>query len=309
MMRTALSTTRRRGFILLSVILALTFPLGAAAPAAANLFGHSPAPKPGSPVTDAQIVQIQRAIDEERFMDAGRLLDAFALAGLKDTRLDVLAGDLALVRGRFDDALTEFKTAEASDATRAAAYEGQGIALSQLGRTKEAMAALERAVTANPAAWRAWNALGGEYDSKRSWTEAEAAYDHALSDSDGAPVVLNNRGFSRMLQNRLDDAIADFVAALGKKPDLAAARNNLRLALAMKGEYGRATAAGAADDKATLLNNAGFAAILRGDYPQAEDLLTQAMKAKGEFYARASENLDLARSLAARTAGGLGASH
>jgi Flp pilus assembly protein TadD len=280
-----------------------------AGPTWAGLFGHHAAPRAGATITDAQLAQIQRAMDEERYVDAGRLLDGYAIADIKDPRLNILTGDLALARGRFEDAITEFKTAEESPATRAASYQGEGIALSQMGRSDEAMIELNKAVTADPSAWRAWNALGGEYDTKRNWTEAEAAYDHALSDSDASPIVLNNRGFSRMLQNRLDDSVADFVAALGKKPDLAAARNNLRLALAMKGEYDRATASGAADDKAALLNNAGFAAILRGDYVKAEDLLTQAMKTKGEYYARASENLDLARSLAARTAGGPGASH
>jgi Flp pilus assembly protein TadD len=261
--------------------------------------GHKSAPKAPPVVTDAQVAQIQRALDEERYLDAERMLEAFSIAGVKDWRLILLDGDLSLARGHYDDALSSFKDAESYGDARAAAYEGEGIALAQLGRSNEAMAMLTKAVTANPAAWRAWNALGGEYDSKRAWTEAETAYDHALSDSDSAPVALNNRGFSRLMQGRLDDAVTDFVAALGKKPDLAAARNNLRLAMAMKGEYDRATAGGAPDDQATLLNNAGFAAILRGDYVKAEDLLNQAMKAKGEYYSRASDNLTLARSLAA----------
>ena len=85
--------------------------------------------------------------------------------------------------------------------------------------------------------------------------------------------------------------MTDSVAALQKKPDLTSARNNLRLAIAMKGDYGRAVAGGGDNDRAAILNNAGFAAMLRGDYSQAKDLLGQAIKAKGEYYAVAAANL------------------
>jgi hypothetical protein len=49
--------------------------------------------------------------------------------------------------------------------------------------------------------------------------------------------------------------------------------------------------------------------MLRGDYAQAESLFEKAIKAKGEYYARASENLQMARDLKARngaTAAGTG---
>jgi Flp pilus assembly protein TadD len=48
-----------------------------------------------------------------------------------------------------------------------------------------------------------------------------------------------------------------------------------------------------------LLNNAGFAAAMRGDYANAEALLDRAIKAKGEYYAKASENLRIVQTLAA----------
>jgi Flp pilus assembly protein TadD len=101
-----------------------------------------------------------------------------------------------------------------------------------------------------------------------------------------------------MLQGRLAEASTDFVTALEKRPDLAAARGNLRLVLALQGDYGRASARGAgADDSAALLNNAGFAALLRGDYEKAMALLDQAGQARGAFYPLASENRKLAVSL------------
>jgi len=142
--------------------------------------------------------------------------------------------------------------------------------------------------------WRAWNALGGEYDRRQDWASAEDAYAHALTTSNRDAIVLNNRGFSRVLQNRLDDGIADLVAALQKKPDLSAARTNLRLAMGLKGDYDRALAAGPQEDKAALYNNVGYAAMLRGDQARATELFNKALTERSEFYGRASNNLDLA---------------
>lgn len=262
------------------------------------------------PLSADTVAEIQRAIDEERYLDAGNMLDQALLASGGDARLVLLAGRLGLARGRYADALTSFKSVESDPKLRASAREGEGIALSLLGRSSEAIVALQDAVAQDPGAWRAWNALGTEYDRKHDWTQAQAAYDHALSDSDGAALVLNNRGFSLLLQNRVDDAIQEFVTALQKKPDFASARNNLRLAIAMKGDYDRAVSGAGAGDRAAVLNNAGFAAMLRGDYTQAEYLLGLAMKAKGEYYARAAANLETTHSLeGSKTAGDHSGAH
>ena len=280
---------------LLATVLALT--LGAA-PAHAGLFGG--ASKQTVQVSDFAVIEVQRALDEQRLLDAGRMLDKAQVAGLSDVRLLVLGGDLNLRRGRPGAALTNYRAAEADPAVRAKALQGQGIALSLLGRSDEALAVLKRAVEADPAAWRAWNALGREYDNRLQWAEAEAAYAQAMSVSNGDALVLNNRGYSRLLQHRREEAVTDFVAALGKRPSFTEARTNLRLALAMRGDYDRALAGGAPDDQAALLNNAGFAAGMRGDYVKAELLLGQALELKSEYYARASENLKVVRALAAQ---------
>ena len=266
----------------------------------------------GKRVSDDQIAEIQKAIDEQRYFDAAGFIDQAVIAGSDDSRLSLLTGELSLARGRLNDALTSFKSIEANPSVSAQALQGEGIALSRLNRSNEAVKTLEKAVAGDPGAWRAWNALGTEYDRNRDWSHAESAYDQALSKSQESPVVLNNRGYSRLLQNHLDEAIADFISALQKKPGLAEARTNLRLAVAMKGEYSRALEGATPGDKAALLNNAGFAAILRGDYAQAKDLLNDAMKAKGDYYARASENLELAEGMKAHgsdAAGQVDATH
>jgi len=260
-------------------------------------------------VSDQSISNIQHALDEQRYVDAGNFLNQVLIGGAKGPRIDLLVGELSLARSNYSDALASFTSIEANPAVRAEALQGEGIALSNLGRSNEARAALENAVAVDPSLWRAWNALGTEYDKQRDWARAEAAYDHALADSDSTAIALNNRGFSLLLQKRLDEASADFVAALQKKPDLASARTNLRLAIAMKGDYDHAIAGGSQDGQAALLNNAGVAAMVHGDYAQAEKLFGQAIKAKGEYYARAQANLGITHDLEAQGNGSGSAAH
>ncbi|MES2255422.1 MAG: tetratricopeptide repeat protein [Pseudomonadota bacterium] len=288
-----------------ALIFALTASIAMAGPARAGLLGDANA-SPQS-VDDRAIEQIQQALDDQRYVDAGTLLDRTLISGKDDARLVLLVGEFNLARGRYDVALASFKRVDAQPKLRARALEGEGIAMSLLGRTDDALPVLEAAVSANSDAWRAWNTLGVLYDRRHEWTKADLAYEHAMKASGPSPLVLNNRGFSRLSQNRLDDAAADFVAALQKKPDFASARNNLRLVIAMKGEYVRATEGASATDRASILNNAGFAAMARGDYSAAENLLGQAIQAKGEYYSVATANLERVRGL--QSGGATSAAH
>lgn len=286
-----------------AIILALAAngALLSAGPAQAGLFGGTAAPALGA--DDRIVSQIQQALDDQRFVDAGSLLDRALISGSADPRLALLAGELNLSRGRYDAALASFKQVDAQPTLRARALEGEGIGMSLLGRTDDALPVLETAVSLNPNGWRAWNALGVIYDRRHDWSKADAAYDHAMTASNASPLVLNNRGFSRLSQGRLDDAAADFVAALQKKPDFASARNNLRLTIAMKGDYTRATEGASAADRPSILNNAGFAAMARGDYSTAKNLLGQAIQAKGEYYSVAAANLETVHGLEFGTSG------
>jgi Flp pilus assembly protein TadD len=271
---------------------------------AVSLWGHAKAPAPApvaAPVeaaaNDALVAEIETALKEERRVDATALLNRALLGGGGDPRLMVLLGETSLARNDYEGALAAFRQVPGDSASHWRARQGEGLTLSILGRSEAAIGALQEAVAKDPSLWRAWNGLGSEYDRRHDWARAEAAYAQALQASNGDALVLNNRGFSRMLQGRPDEAAADLVSALEKSPNLAAARGNLRLAIALQGEYGRAAAKGGGDDPAALLNNAGFGAILRGDYGKAVALLDQAGQARGAYYPLASENRKLALSL------------
>jgi len=293
----------RIGLAALATTIAISAVMSAGA-ASALPFGRSgtSAAQPAQ-ASDEQLNQVRRALDERRLVDAGQLIDQMLLSGMTDPRLHLLAGELGLARERYDAAIVAFRLAGAKGGLRGEAMQGEGLALARLGRRNDAMALLKQVVAQDPKAWRAWNALGAEYDAAQAWDDAAQAFEHAISSAPNAAAPLNNRGYSRLLQGRLDAAVADFVAALEKQPDLAEARANLRLALALRGEYDRATDGAGERDRAALLNNAGLAAAARGDFVGAEALLKKAIEVKGEFYQRASDNLTLVRELANRTKG------
>jgi Flp pilus assembly protein TadD len=244
--------------------------------------------------------EIDRALVEDRLIDASQLLDDAYLREINDKRLVLRSGELNLARKRFAKAVENFTEAEGEAAQRAQALQGKGIALAGLGRVDDATPVLNAAVALDASLWRAWNTLAIESDRRHDWAAAEASYASALKAPGVRPVVLNNRGYSRLLQGRYADASADFVRALELDPGLATARTNLRLSLALQGQYGNATQISGVEDRGTVLNNAGFAAAMRGDYPAAERLFQSAVEARGSAYGRALENLKMVKALNAQ---------
>ena len=292
----------------LPAVVFLAFLGAASTPVIAGPFSHMFAKPAAHKTTDAGdkaglvAAAVRQALDEKRYVDAADLFEKAEIAKISSPHLIDLDGELLLARGQYSDALVMFRGASADPAEKAEALEGEGLALSMLGKSDDALADLKQATTLDKSLWRAWNGLGREYDIRHDWKLSVAAYKEALA-CPGAEtaIILNNRGYSHMLQHQPELAKTDFVAALDKDPALAAARTNLRIAMAMDGHYDRAAVIGVGDDKAAVLNNVGLAAAIRGDYPEAEKLLNQAIQAKGAYYERAADNLQLAKQLEARS--------
>lgn len=247
---------------------------------------------------EASLEAGRQALDEGRYLDVASVLARAALARIDDPRLALLEGELALRTGRPAVALDAF--GKAGTLAPTAALQGQGLALSALGRWDEAGPMLLRAVQLEPKAWRAWNALGVCRDRTSDWVGAEAAYAEALRGADRPAAVLNNRGYSRLLQQRTDAAVEDLTAALRHEPGLTSARTNLRLALAMQGDYARASAPSElfSEDPNAILNNVALAAASRGDIVQARAMLQKAITGRGVYYPTAEDNLRALRSAA-----------
>jgi Flp pilus assembly protein TadD len=276
-----------------------------AAPSQAAGLKFWPSPKAAvqTSASAPSLAAVRAALDERRYVDAGELLDQAVAEGVQTPEVTLLGGELLLARSNYSEALSAFRSVAGSADLKARALEGQGLALSLLGRNDEAFADLKAATQLDGGLWRAWNGLGVELDRRHDWTHAQAAYGKALAAPGANPaIVQNNLGYSLMMQHQPEKAAANFVAALQNDPSLTSARTNLRLALAMQGQYDRASATGSADDRAAVLNNVGVAAAMRGDFMSADKLLNAAISAKGQYYARAADNLQIARDLQSQRA-------
>ncbi|MDB5460973.1 MAG: hypothetical protein JWO72_2714 [Caulobacteraceae bacterium] len=240
---------------------------------------------------------VQQALDEQRYIDAELALQQAASSALSSPKLQLLQAELMLARGDYDAALARFEAIAPTPGVEARALQGSGISLALKGKSVAALVALKMAVAKDPSLWRAWNALGEQYDRRHDWTDAEAAYQAALQAGGNVATILNNRGFSRLVQRRLPEAQQDFVSALEANPGFTAARTNLRLSLALGGDYTSAVSGGSGEKTVSDLNNAGFVAALKGDLPTAQRLLGQAQTSSTSFYGRASANLGIATRL------------
>lgn len=231
-------------------------------------------------------------------LEAGRLDAAAALSERLlrqepgNAEAGLLAAEVRLAQGALPEAEAAFArlTGAAAPDIAARALQGQGLALAAAG-DPAAQAVLQRAVQRDARLWRAWNALGYLHDLQRAWTLAARSYEMALAAAPRAAEVLNNRGYSRLLQGRHGEARADFSAALAADPMLRAARENLRLALAWEGRYDEALLGAGPAARPQVLNNVGFVALLRGDYERAERLFLQAMETDPAYNDAVARNL------------------
>lgn len=80
-------------------------------------------------LSPAALADIQRAIDEQRLLDAGRYLNQALLAGIKDPRLNLLDGNLNLTQGHFQAALDAFAAAMRGDYANAEQLLNKALAL------------------------------------------------------------------------------------------------------------------------------------------------------------------------------------
>lgn len=249
-------------------------------------------------VADPRLIELaEKAIDESRYSDAKLLLERVFLADLKSAKAKLLLAELHLATGLTQQSVGEFDRLKGESEVSARALQGKGIALLVNGDNDGAHKALKQAVDKQPTLWRAWNALAYLFDMRQDWKDSEASYGKALAASPRSAMVFNNRGYSRLIQRRVDDAIGDLTRAVRLDPTFHVARLNLRLALAWKGEFAHAAVGSAGNEMGKTLNNVGYMAMLRGDYGAAESYFMRAMDVDAGFNKVAWRNLGYLKSL------------
>jgi len=254
--------------------------------------------QPVTPVGAATLDLAERALYEGRIDDARALLGRAVFDVGDRPRAQLIAAEVQLASGAYRQAATAFRELVTSQEVKARALQGEGIALSLAdGASESGYVSLQAAVAQDPSLARAWNALGYYHDLRREWQEAAESYTRALVIDPNSAMILNNRGFSMLMQGRIKEAVADLGEALRQDPALRPARENLRLALAWDGDYALALAGAEDGGLARALNNVGYVALLRGDQDSAEALFLRAIEADPAFNTTAARNLAYLRSL------------
>lgn len=106
----------------------------------------------------------------------------------------------------------------------------------KMGRHWIALEQLIKILDENPADIRALNAAGISYDCLGRYDLAEKAYTASLQLDGSQPDLLNNMGYSRLLQGKFSEAAAAFRKAIAMAPDRRIYHNNLGLAYARLGQ-------------------------------------------------------------------------
>lgn len=239
---------------------------------------------------------VATAIEEGRFDQARLMIARMVEAGTDQPAIDRLSADLMFEEGKDAEALSLYAKLLAATPGQGALCEQAAIAAMRLSHLGEAEGYLDCAVKAPQSSWRAWNARGVLDDWKRDWTAAASAYEQALARDQNNPSVLNNIGFSNLLQGDWEGAIGFFERAAAGSPENERMRNNLELArTALSQDLPRRMPHESDGEWAARLNDAGMVARILGDRERAIAAFTRAIEANGSWFERAANNLKAVR--------------
>lgn len=266
----------RFAFLLFAVLVVTAVPSRAA-----------PAPTP---------LAVATAIEEGRYDQARLMIARMVEAGTNQPAVDRLTADLMFEEGKNAEALSLYAKLLVATPGQGGLCERAAIAAMRLSHLDEAENYLDCAVNAPQSSWRAWNARGVLADWKRDWTAAASAYEQALARDQNNASVLNNIGFSSLLQGDWKGAVGFFERAAARSPDNKRMRNNLELArMALSQDLPRRLPNESDGEWAARLNDAGMVARILGDRERAIAAFTRAIEANGSWFERAANNLEAVR--------------
>jgi tetratricopeptide (TPR) repeat protein len=180
-------------------------------------------------------------------------------------------GTLFADKGRFNEAIENYRKAIQINPNSAVPLYSLGVALAAKGRLDEAIENYRKAIQINPDYCDALNNLGIALADKGRFDEAIENYYKAIQLNPNNPKVLNNLGVALADKGRFDEAIENSRKAIQINPNYPKALNNLGNALAAQGRFDEA------------IKNYRQAIQLNPNYAEALDYLGIALAAKGRF--------------------------
>ncbi len=144
-------------------------------------------------------------------------------------------GDVLLAQKRFQDAILHYQEFLKRRPTSARAHANLGLALAESGRLDEAIAAFQRAVEVDPQYVDAHRHLANAFLARRDSGRAAAHARRALEIKPDDAVAHNLLGLTLASERRFDEAITEFRQALQINGGYDEARQNLQLALRLRG--------------------------------------------------------------------------
>lgn len=150
-------------------------------------------------------------------------------------KMDANLGELAMNAGTPQVALRLTDETLAKHPNDVDALTRRGKALTELGRLDEARETLRKAVAIEPRNSRSLLALG-RVQLPVDPAAAAANFEAVVNQDSHDAVALNNLGIARDLLGRHEDAETAYRAALAAHPEMVAARVNLALCLAIRGQ-------------------------------------------------------------------------
>ncbi|HET9810997.1 MAG TPA: hypothetical protein VFP53_04795 [Sphingomicrobium sp.] len=252
--------------------------------AAAALAAATPVP--------VDFVEIGRAIESHRLVQARRMLGEAVARGASGPQMEQLLADLAYADGLWSEAQARYSRLAAADPKNIRSAERAGLSSIMARDTTRARSYLKQAITSGHASWEAWNGFGIVCDLERDWDGADAAFATADELSPDNAEVLNNHGWSLLLRGEWESAVVPLQRAAELDPKSTRIANNLELArAALAGGLPKRRTGETSASFAARLNDAGIAAQSRGDTSRAIAAFSQALTVSEDWYARAANNL------------------
>lgn len=256
--------------------------------------GAAPGPAAAVAGTSA-LFEAAHALDGGRLNEAKLLIAQAVRAGETGHPVNKLIADLSFATGKYEDAFDQYKMIAPSGYEREQVCERAAISAVHLGKYSAAEPFADCAVAAQGVTWRAWNVRGVIADSARNWSLAALCYARAHQLAPQRAEVMNNEGWSNLLQGRWSAALSYFQQAVALDPASERIADNLELAQeALSADLPKRRSGESSSEWAARLNDAGVAAQLLGDRKRAVAAFTQAMYANEQWYARAANNLESA---------------